>query len=161
MKKIFGSMVVVCAAWSWVAAQAPAAAITPAAGVVTNAPAAEILSAATPEWTGFVRVLRDNKGDVQAVRLVVGEKLVAVEVNEKARELAATPKTRKVCVNGSIERRDGRDWLIVSAFKDAPESLPPAPVPEPVAVTPAPLAGATNAASTTGATNAPATSPTP
>jgi hypothetical protein len=155
MKTFYGILVLVGVAGltSW--AQLPAAAPStnaPPAVAGTNAPAdtqmTADVSAFVPEWVGFVRVLKGDKGEVRAVRLVAGDKLIAVELNEKGAELAKVPRTRKVLVKGSMEDRDGRACLVVTDFKDAPEGLVPgvAIQPDPVAPASAVEAPSTNSA---------------
>lgn len=142
--------------------QNAAGANTPAsAASIPAAAAASMPDPAAEGWTGYVRVLKDAKGDASAVRLVTGDKLLAVELNDKARELAKTPKTTKVVVTGSLNERDGRSWLTVGDFKEAVELAPP-PEPAPAASTNEPAAS-TNAPAVAGsntvaaaATNAPA-----
>jgi hypothetical protein len=127
----------------------------------TNAPAAaaatQVVAAAAataPEsWTGFVRTLKDPKGDLRAVKLVADDRLLAVDLTPKGRELGQMPKTLKLQVSGSLEERDGRPWLIVTDFKEAPAVAPePAPTPVPEAAAPSTNAPAAAPAST----NAPA-----
>ncbi len=142
MKLFLGCMVAVFTALASVQAQTSAVAAVDAAAVVvgeTNAPAGSTtqtvavaaveIPEAAPEWIGYVRVLRDDQLAVRAIRLVVGDKLMAVDLNDKALELAKTPKTVKVLVKGALEMRDDRPWLVVSEFKEAPEvaSVPPLP----------------------------------
>ncbi len=127
----------------------------PAPAASTQAVAAASVPAAEPEgWTGFVRVLKDDKGEPRAIRLVAGERLLAVELNEKAREMARSPKTQKLLVSGSLNERDGRDWLVVTDFKNAPDVAPAAPPPAPAAST-----QTVAAASAPEGTNAPAAPP--
>lgn len=136
----------------------------PAPAASTQAVAAASVPAAEPEgWTGFVRVLKDDKGEPRAIRLVAGERLLAVELNEKAREMARSPKTQKLLVSGSLNERDGRDWLVVTDFKNAPDvalAAPPPPAPaastQTVAAASAPEGANAPAAPPPAATNAPA-----
>jgi hypothetical protein len=135
---------------------APAPAADTQAVAAASAPVTASAPAASEGWVGFVRVLKDPKGDVRAVRLVTGDSLLAVDMNEKGLELGKTPKTRKMLVMGALEERDGRSWLVVSEFKTAPETVP-APVPAPAqapAPAPAPETSGTNV--TAAVTNAPA-----
>jgi hypothetical protein len=170
MKHFWVGMAVACAAWASVEAQAPAEAATNAAAVAvsTNVPAGgtnqamtlgtAMIPEAAQEWVGYVRVLRGGQGEVRAVRLVSDDKLVAVDMNAKAQELAAVPKTRKMLVKGTLDVRDGRAWLVVSEFKDAPD-LPAAalePIPPPAAATNTPPVAVTNTAPAAVSTNAPA-----
>lgn len=97
----------------------------PPAAAVTNESVGADGSAFSPEWVGFVRVLKDEKGEIRAVRLVAGDKLIAVDLNEKGRELAKLPKSRKVLVKGNLEDRDGRVWLVVTDIADASEAAVP------------------------------------
>ncbi|MFO7534284.1 MAG: hypothetical protein R6X19_01130 [Kiritimatiellia bacterium] len=111
--------------WSRAAGTNALAAIPAATGTVTAASEVRPLGPEWP-WTGYVRVMMNASGEVQAIRLVAGDKLLAVETDAKGRELAKAPKTRKVRVKGLLEERDGRSWLRVADFQDAPDNEAPA-----------------------------------
>ena len=162
------------------ATNAPAGGTKPALKAVTNAvaasatqavaaveaPALPAAPAAPEEWTGYVRVLTGSQGDVRAARLVTGDKLIAVDLNEKGRDLAKTPKTCRVLVKGFLEQRQGRSWLVVSDFQNAPDAPPPAPAastnaPPAAATAPDAPPPASSNAVPTAATNAPAIAPVP
>lgn len=146
----------------------PAKEAVPAVQAATNAPIDAATNAPAPEaaaptgtvstaidvppppewpWTGYVRTMRDAAGEVQAIRLVAGDKLLAVETDSKGHALAlATPKNRKVRVKGSLQERDGRSWLTVTDFQEAPEIEAPGQAPNPPAVPVAPAAGTNDTA---------------
>jgi hypothetical protein len=145
---------------------APAAAIPAATGTVT---AASDVRPPEPEWpwTGYVRVMMNASGEVQAIRLVAGARLLAVETDGKGRELAKMPKTRKVRIKGSLEERDGRSWLRVADFQDAPgneapvPAAPSAPAAVPAATNATVVAGTNAAVAKTVSTNAVSTNAVP
>ena len=122
-----------------------------AAAVASTGTAAVVSAPLEREWVGTVRVLRGEAGDVRAVRLITGDKLMAVELNETGVAMAGSPRDRRLAIRGELEVRDGRSWLVASEFRDAPaapapaaaEAPPPVPMPEPAAPTSPPPAEAT------------------
>jgi len=118
---------------------APTGAVAAVTGEVAAATGGEAVPEAVPSLVGFVRVLRDAEGELRAAKLVAGDRLYAIELDEKGTKLAKIGKTVRVAVTGDVKTREGRGWITVEKFEPVPEAVaaPPPPSPPPPSAPPA------------------------